>query len=69
MGCGVVGHAVKQPKTDSPLNHNMTPPKSLLEGYKLQVLNIKIIIIIIILLLQLCLFPIILKNYYQILLV
>ena len=29
---GGVGHAVKQPKNDSPQNQDLTPPKSFLEG-------------------------------------
>ena len=39
-------------KTDSPQNQDLTPPKSFLEGYKICILNIKIIIIIILLLLS-----------------
>ena len=27
-----MGHAVKQPKNDSPQNQDLTPPKSFLEG-------------------------------------
>ena len=30
QGWGGVGHAVKQPKTDSPENQDLTPPKSFL---------------------------------------
>ena len=32
QGWDGVGHAVKQPKNDSPQNHDLTPPKSFLEG-------------------------------------
>ena len=32
VGWGAVGHAVKQPKNDSPQNQDLTPPKSFLEG-------------------------------------
>ena len=32
QGWGGVGHAVKQPKNDSPQNQDLTPPKSFLEG-------------------------------------
>ena len=42
---GGVGHAVKQPKNDSPQNQDLTQPKSFLEGVQIQVLNIKIIFI------------------------
>ena len=38
---GGVGHAVKQPKNDSPQNQDLTPPKSFLEGVQIQILNIK----------------------------
>ena len=65
----VVGHAVKQPKNYSPQNQDLTSQKSFLEGvqnphfeYKNNYYHIFIITIVLYL-------PIILKNYYQMLLV
>ena len=44
---GGVGHAVKQPKKNvSPQNQDLIQPKSFWKGYKIWVLNTKIIIII-----------------------
>ena len=62
-----MGHAVKQPKNDSPQNQDLTPPKSFLEGaqnpnfeYKNNNYYYYYNCVI---------FPIISKNYYQMLLV
>ena len=51
-----MGYAVKQPKNGSPQNQDLTPPKSFLKGYKIQILNIKKIIIIIIIIIIIVLY-------------
>ena len=64
-----VGYAVKQPKNDSPQNQDLTTPKSFLEGVQNPSFEYKNNLYYHFFYYNCVIFPIISKNYYQMLLV
>ena len=62
-----MGHGVKQPKNDSPQNQDLTQPKSILKGVKNPSFEYKKLLLFYYY--NCVIFPIISKNYYQMLLV